>query len=437
MNASYEQINNFTVKFIFTVDGKQFTDAINKAFNQNKKNVSMPGFRKGKVSRQMIESYYGKRYFWADAVDIILPIAYEAALDERDEFFTPVDMPNIDITSISIEDGIVFSAEVTVEPDPELNEYKGLTYSTVPEEITDEDVEAEITREQERNGRLVTVEREAKEDDECIIDFQGFIDDIPFEGGSGKNHNLKIGGKTFIKGFEEQIIGHVAGEEFDVSVTFPEDYHHEPLKGQPAVFKVKLSEVRERILPDIDDDFAMDVSEFDTLKEYRLNLKEQLTENAQNEFNEAKRMDILIALADSYELDIPECMIETSINERLRDISRQFGGEITIEAYAGYMRMTTDEAIQKFTDEAKQIIKFRLALFKIANIENIEISEQEIDEHFNKSFSEMQFALSEDQQIEVRQNKHHRRNAKKELLFEAALMFIVDNAVYAAKEETA
>lgn len=382
MAVSLEKIQDNTAEFKIEVDSAKFEEGINKAFLKNASRFSVPGFRKGKAPRKIIEQYYGEGIFYEDAINIIFPEVYDAAVQELK--IEPVDRPEVDIDELDGEKGLVLSVKVTVKPEVKLGKYQGIEIKKVEYNVTDEDVEAELKRAQDRNARIITVDsRSVQEGDIVTIDFQGFKDGEPFEGGEGKGYELTIGSGQFIPGFEEQLIGKEAGAETEVKVTFPEDYHAEDLKGADAVFKVKIHSIKTRELPALDDEFAKDISEFDTLEEYKNDLKAKLEQQAERrQKNETENMAVE-AVVENAEVDIPQCMIDERIEAMIRDYEMSLMQQgINLDRYFEITQTSMDDLKKQFDEQAKVRVKTNLVLEAIVKAENIEASKEEVEEEY-------------------------------------------------------
>ena len=370
-------------KITFDVDRATFEAAINKVFKKASKNITVPGFRKGKAPRALVEKMYGKEVFYEDAVNEIIPDAYtEAMKDIKD---VVVSRPEFDIVSID-ETGVVLSATYFVKPEVEINDYLGIAVDRPVAHATDAEVEEELKRVQNRNSRMIDITDRAAEDGDLVtIDFEGFVDGEAFEGGKAEGHQLKLGSGQFIPGFEEQIIGKSIGDEFDVNVPFPADYHAENLAGKDATFKCKLHAIKFTELPVLDDDFAKDVSEFDTLDEYKADIKAKLEENHQKQAD-AKVDDALIAaLIEKLEADIPECMFENETENFVRDYDNRLRmNGLDLKTYFQYTGMDLDTLRAQMRPDAEKQVKTRLALEKIAAKEGFVASEEEIADEYNR-----------------------------------------------------
>lgn len=379
---SCEKIDTNLYQLVIDVDGETFNKAVDQAFNRQRKSITIPGFRKGKATRGMVERYYGEGVFYEDAFEIIFPDAVEAAVKEAG--IEIVDNPfDVDFEEVG-KDGVTFSLKVTTKPEVELGDYKSLELKRPIADVTDEDVDAELATMQERGARFVEVDRAAELNDLTTIDFEGFIDDVPFEGGKGEGYELTLGSGQFIPGFEDQIVGHKAGEEFDVNVTFPEEYV-EDLKGKDAVFKVKLGDVKEKQLPELDDDFAMDVSEFDTLDEYKASLKEELAKTKADAAEAEVESQIFEKLAGLVEGEIPEVMFENEVSNAVQDFGYQIQSQgLDLQTYLAYTGMSEESLRESFRERAENQVRVRLALEKIGQLENFEVTEDDLNEQYKK-----------------------------------------------------
>ncbi len=367
-----------------SIDGAAFQDAIQKAYRKNVKRMNVPGFRKGHAPRSIIEKYYGEQVFYEDALNIVYPDAVESAVEEAGLELVG-DKIDTDVTSIG-KDGVELKITVTVKPEVELGEYKGLEAQRPSAEATDADVDAEMNRLAERNSRMVTVEdRPAEKDDIVVIDFEGFVDGVAFEGGKGESYSLTLGSGQFIPGFEDQVIGHKTDEEFEINVTFPEDYHAEQLKGKAAVFKVKLHEIKKRELPVMDDEFAKDVSEFDTLAELREDTKKKIVERKEKEADNAVENQLIDKLIEGMKAEIPEVMFERRVDDNLRDFDYRLQSQgMNLDLYMQYTGSTAEDFRKNFRPQAERQVKVRLALEKIAELEKIVPTAEEIEAEYKR-----------------------------------------------------
>lgn len=372
------------VKLVIETTAEEFEAGLNTAYNKNKNKISVPGFRKGKAPRKMIEKLYGKEIFFEDAANAIIPDAYAKAAMECE--LEIVSQPKIDVVQLEAGKDFIFSAEVAVKPEVELGTYKGVEVAKTDISVTDEDVDAEIKKVQEQNSRTVTVEdRAVKDGDITVIDFEGFVDGVAFEGGKGENYPLTIGSHSFIDNFEEQLVGMNVGDEKEISVTFPEEYHAEALKGKPATFKVAVKELKEKQLPELDDDFAQDVSDFDTLAEYKEDLKKKLTERKEAEAKSKKETEVIDKIVESSKMDIPQAMIDTQVTRMAEDFAQRLQQQgLSIEQYFQYTGLTADAILAQMKPEAEKRIKNSLVLEAIAKAENIEVADEEFEGELKK-----------------------------------------------------
>ncbi|WP_337399889.1 trigger factor [Congzhengia sp.] len=437
MPAILEKKENNTVDFTITVSKETFGAAVDEAFKKNVKKISVPGFRKGKAPRKLIEKTYGEGIFFDEAVDSVLPAAYDDAVKELN--LEPVDTPKIDIKEIGKDKDLVVSASVTVKPEVKLGEYKGLKLDDIVHTVSDDDVDAELSKRQEKGARQVTVEdRAVQEKDTATIDFEGFIDGTAFAGGKGENFELVIGSGQFIPGFEEQIIGKSIGDEFDVNVTFPEDYHSEELKGKAAVFKTKVNAISYKELPELDDEFAKDVSEFDTLAELKEDIKKKLQESADARTKREKENAAVDKVVENMTVDVPECMVNTRIESTIRENNARMAQQgISFEQYLGYMGTTLDQFKEQVKPNAELQVKGTLALEQIAKEENIEVSEADLEEQLKKMAEAYSMEL---EKVKEFMREEDLENIKADLKISKALDFIVENTKWskpAAKKPAA
>lgn len=378
--VSTQKKENNIVELEIAVSAEELEKASAEAFRQKGKTITVPGFRKGKAPRSVIEKMYGD-IFVQDAIDDLYPGAYEAAVEEAG--IEPVDRASVEMLSLEKDTGFTFKATVTVKPDVTINAYKGLKVDKIIRTAGEEEIGAEIERQRTRHARIINVEdgSPAKEGDMALIDFEGFMDGVAFEGGQGEDYQLKLGSHQFIEGFEEQIIGHKVGEEFDVNVTFPEEYHAEELQGKPALFKVTLKELQARELPVVDDEFAKDISEFDTLDELKEDLRKKIQEDLDKHTVEVMENALLDQVIASMEADIPDCMIEHKIDDMVQEFSQRMRAQgITMDTYLSVMGMQMEDYRNTFREQADRQVKTRLALEKIADMENIQVDESEYED---------------------------------------------------------
>ncbi len=385
MSYTLENVEKNKVKLTIEVASELFEDGMKKSYQKNVKYINVPGFRKGKAPRKMIEKMYGPAVFYEDAVNFIIPDAYDEAVKEAD--IHPVSQPEIDIVTIGEADKpFVFTAEVFTKPEVKLGTYKGVEIEKVENKVTDADVDAEIASMREKNSRMVTVEdRAALDGDITTIDYEGFCDGVAFEGGKGTDYELTLGSGTFIPGFEEQIVGKKIGEEFDVNVKFPEEYHAEELNGKDAVFKVTLKGIKVKELPQLDDEFAKDVSEFDTLDALKEDIKSKLTKEAENKTKAEIENRALEAAVEGAEIDLPECMVDNQVEKMLEDYAYRLKSQgIDMKMYLQYTQMTEEQLKEQMKPSAKQQVLGSLVLEKIAELEKLEATDEDIEKEFDK-----------------------------------------------------
>ncbi len=373
-----EKISANQVELEIAVDAETFGAALSKAAARECKKFAVPGFRKGKAPRGIIEKMYGETVFYTDAVNDLFPDVYRAAVEESG--IEPVDQPDVDITSASKEEGIVLKVTVTVKPDVTLGEYKGLKAEKTANTVDEARVNAEIERMADRASRMVTKEGAAEMGDTANINFEGFLDGVPFEGGKGENFDLILGSGQFIPGFEDQVAGHAAGEEFDVNVTFPEEYQATELAGKAVVFKCRLNERKVKELPALDDEFAKDVSEYDTLDELKESVRKELSDSATKSAELEVENSLVDQIVEGMQAEIPACMIEQRADEMVREFSYRLESQgLQLDTYLKYTGNTMENFRGEFTEQATKQVKIRLALEKIAQLENIEISEDDLN----------------------------------------------------------
>ncbi|QEY34056.1 trigger factor [Caproiciproducens galactitolivorans] len=366
------------------VDATIFEKALEQAYRRENKKISIPGFRKGKAPRAFVEKYYGEQVFYEDAINAVYPDALEQAIKEA-QLEMVEDKIDFDLVSAG-KDGVVFKATITTKPEVEIDNYKGIAVTKKPVVVTDEDIDAEIKKVQERNSRMITVEdREAQNGDIVVIDFDGYVDGVAFDGGKADNYSLTLGSGQFIPGFEEQVVGHKTGDEFDVNVKFPEDYHAENLAGKDAVFKIKLHEIKMKELPEVDDDFVKDVSDFDTLDKYKEDIRKRLTDAKERSAKDDVENQLIDKLVENVKAEIPQAMYENRINEDIREFSYRLQSQgLNLETYLKYTGMDKDAFRKQFLPQAERQVKVRLALEQIAKLENIHPTDEEIEEEFAK-----------------------------------------------------
>ena len=379
MSLQVEKLEKNMAKLTIEVSAEEVESALQRAYQKQKSKISIPGFRKGKVPRQMVEKMYGVGVFYEDAANDMIPAAYEKAASESE--LEIVSQPKIEVVQIEKGKEFIFTAEVAVKPEVELGEYKGVEVPKTETEVTEEDIMAEINKEREQNSRIITVDDRAVEDgDMTVIDFEGFVDGEAFEGGKGEDYPLTIGSHSFIDTFEEQLIGKNIGEETEVNVTFPEEYHAEELKGKPALFKVTVKEIKKKELPELDDDFVEDVSEFSTVAEYKDSIKNKIEERKAKEAKAAKEDAAIEKIIENAKMEIPEPMIETQVRQMAEDFSRRLSQQgLSVEQYFQYTGLTAEMLLDQMKPQALKRIQSRLVLEAIAKAEAIQVSEEELE----------------------------------------------------------
>ena len=411
----------------FSIDAASFNDAIAKAYKREAGKYNIPGFRKGKAPRHMIEKMYGEDVFQYSAVNDLFPAEYDKAVEASG--IEPVDRPEVDIVSMNTEDGVVLKAVVTVKPEMKVGNYIGLKAEKAANTVEDAAVDAEVNRLRERNARLVAREGKAQDGDITDIDFEGFVDGEAFDGGKGEHFSLTLGSGQFIPGFEEQIVGHEAGEEFDVNVTFPEDYHAKELAGKAAVFKVKLNEVQYKELPVADDEFAKDVSEYDTLDEFKASILKNMEEAAEKQEELEVEKDLVDQLFATLEGDIPPVMIETRIDEMVRDFDYRLSQQgLRLADYLKYIGGDEAKFREGFKEQAEKQVKMRLALEAVAKAENIEASEEDFENEVKR------IADTYKMEVEKVRSIIPVAEVKKDLAVNKAIDFIKSKAEITAKK---
>ncbi|WP_418752696.1 trigger factor [Frisingicoccus sp.] len=378
MSVQVEKLENNMAKLTIEVAAEEFVAATKKAYNKNKNQISVQGFRKGKAPQALIEKLYGASIFYEDAANDIIPGAYEAAAKESGLDITSY--PNIDVVQVEKGKPFIFTAEVALRPDVELGEYKGVEIEKVSAEVTEEDIEAEIKKVQEQNARELTVDRPAENGDTVMIDYEGSVDGELFEGGSAEGYGLVLGSGSFIPGFEDQLVGASAGADVDVHVTFPEAYHAAELAGKEALFKVKVHEVKAKDYPVVDDEFAQDVSDFDTLEEYKEDLKKNLAEKKAQEAKAEKQQKVMDVVVGNAKMDIPEAMVRKSTDDMMNQYAQELSAQgLSMDVYFKYTGMTPQQLAEQLKPQALANIKNRLVLDAIVAAENIEITDEEIE----------------------------------------------------------
>ena len=384
MSLQVEKMEKNMAKLTIEVSAEDVEKAMQSAYQKAKGRISTPGFRKGKAPRKMIEQMYGKGVFLEDAVNALIPEHYSKALGECE--LEIVSQPKIDLVQTEPGKALIFTAEVAVKPEVTLGEYKGVEVPKSEIEVTDEEVDAEVKKEQEKNSRTINVEdRAAQLNDIVTIDFEGSVDGVPFDGGQATEYPLTLGSNTFIPGFEDQLVGAKVGDDVDVKVTFPEEYQAKELAGKEAIFKCAVKKIEAKELPELDDDFAKDVSEFDTLAEYKEHVKTNLVEKKENEAKHAKEDAAVDKIIENAQMDIPEAMLETQCRQMLDDFSRRMQSQgLSMDQYFQFTGMTAEKMMEDMKPQALKRIQTRLVLEKVAEVENIQPTEEEVNEEISK-----------------------------------------------------
>lgn len=429
MSLQVEKLEKNMAKLTIEVSAQELEAAIQSAYQKNKSRISVPGFRKGKVPRQMIEKMYGKEIFYEDAANALIPGAYDKAMEECEESI--VSSPKIEVVQIEAGKPFIFTAEVALKPEVKLGKYKGVKVDKEVITVTEEEVAAEIEKERENNARTIEVEGRAVEDgDIATIDFEGFVDGVAFEGGKGENYPLTIGSGSFIPGFEEQLIGKNKDEEVDVNVTFPEDYHAEELKGKEALFKVTVKEVKTKELPEVDDEFAAEVSEFETLAEYKEDIRKKLTEKKEKEARNAKEEAVITAIIEDSAMEIPDAMLETQQRQIVDEFAQRLQMQgISLEQYFQFTGLDAEKMLEQAKPQADRRIKSRLVLEAIVAAEKITVS----DEDYEKEIERMAEVYNMEKD-KVRETLGENETAKKQFMDDLAITKAADFVVSQAKE---
>lgn len=426
MSVQVETLEKSMAKLTIEVSAEEFETALDKAYKKNKNKISLPGFRKGKAPRAMIEKMYGTGVFYEDAANDLIPGAYESAAKESE--LEIVAQPSIDVTQIEKGKPFIFTATVAVKPEVTLGDYKGIEVEKKTAEVTDEELQAEIDKVRESNSRMITVEDRAVQDgDITTIDFEGFVDGEPFEGGKGENYPLTIGSHSFIDNFEEQLIGKNIGEKTEVNVTFPEQYQAEKLQGKPAVFKVTIKEIKVKELPELDDDFAQDVSEFDTVDEYKEDLKKKLLENKEAALKREKEEDVVGKIIENATMEIPDPMVDTQVRQMVQEFSQRIQSQgLSLQQYMQFTGMTPESLTNELQPQALKRIQSRLVLEAVVAAENIETSDEDLEKELEK-MAEM-YQMEADKLKEL-VGEEEKKQIALDLAVQKAVELVVDAAV--------
>lgn len=433
MSVQVENLEKNMAKLTIEVSADELEKAIDAAYQKQKGQISIQGFRKGKVPRAMIEKIYGAEVFYEDAANTLMQQTYPSAVDESG--IDIVSRPTVDVVQIEKGKPFIYTAEVAVKPEVTLGKYMGITVTKIDTSVSDEDVDAELEKERDNNARIITVtDRPVVDGDTAVVDFEGFVDGVAFEGGKGENHPLVIGSHTFIDNFEEQLIGKNTGDDVEVSVTFPEQYQAAELAGKPAVFKVKINEVKTKELPELDDEFAQDVSEFDTLAEYRESLKKKLEEQKENEAKKTKEDEALQKIIDKSKMELPDAMVDTQCESMVDEFAQRIAQSgLSMEQYLQFSGMTVDGLMEQVRPEAIQRIQTSLVLEKIAEEEKIEVSEEDLSEEIEKMAAG--YGLEADKLKEMI-GENEKESIKRELALSKAADLVMENVKERAKAKS-
>lgn len=426
MSLQVEKLEKNMAKLTIEVSAEELEQGLQKAYLKNKNRINVPGFRKGKVPRQMIEKMYGPEIFYEDAANALIPDAYAKAMDECE--LELVSRPVIDIVKIEKGQPFVFTAEVAVKPEVTLGAYKGIEVEKIDTAASEEEITAEVDKERDNNSRTITVEDRAVENgDMTVIDFEGFVDGTAFEGGKGTDYPLTIGSGAFIPGFEEQLVGAEIGREVDVNVTFPEEYHAKELAGKPAVFKCTVKEIKVKELPDADDEFVKDVSEFDTMEEYRADLKKKIEDRKAADAKAKKEDAVIEKIIEGAQMEIPEAMIDTQAESLVDDFAQRLMMQgMSLEQYAQYTGATVESMKNQMKPQAKKRIESRLVLEAVAAAENLAVSEEDIEAEMNRMAESCKMELDKLKELISEEEK---KNMRQDLSIQKAIELVTEAAV--------
>jgi len=421
-----DNIEKNQYKITFEVDAQEFAKGINHSYNKNKGHFNIPGFRKGKAPRQIIEMNHGAEVFFQDAFDFVLPEAYGKAADESG--LEIVARPEIDVLEASTDKGVVFVANVYTRPEVGLSSYKGLSYEPVSAFVNDDEINAELEKLQDKNSRIITItDRPIQNDDTVILDFEGFVDGVPFEGGKAEDFELVIGSKMFIDTFEEQLVGLAVGDSKQVNVTFPEEYHAEALKAKPAMFEVTIKEIKSKEMPALDNDFAADVSEFETIEELKDSIRAKLLEAKELQAKNVKEQAVVDQLINAAQIDLPDVMIDERVDQMIRDMANDMQARgLDMETYFRYTGTNIEALRDNYRNHAEKHVRARLALTEIAKLEGFEASEEEIDAEFDKISAA--YNIPKEKLMTIMSDKE-KKDIAKDIVVRKALELLVDSAV--------
>ena len=426
MSLQVEKLEKNMVKLTVEVSAEEFENALQEAYLKNRSKISVPGFRKGKVPRAMVEKTYGVGVFYEDAANALIPTAYAAAVEESG--LDIVSQPEIDVTQIEKGKSFIFTAKAALKPEVTLGAYKGIEVEKKSTAATDEEVEGELDRVRNQNARTITVEDRAVQDgDMTVIDFEGFVDGVAFEGGKGEDYDLTIGSGAFIPGFEEQLVGAEIGKEVEVNVTFPEEYHAAELKGTPAVFKVTVKSIKVKELPEADDDFAQDVSDFDTLDEYKADIKAKIVEKKEKEAAALKEDAIIEKIIEDAQMEIPDAMVDFQVRQMADDFARRIQSQgLSVEQYFQFTGLTPDKMFEQMRPNALKRIQSRLVLEAVVAAENIEATEEDVEKELEKMASMYKMEV---EKVKELMGEKERAEIKRDLAVQKAAEFVVAQAV--------
>ena len=426
MSVQVEKLEKNMAKLTIEVSSEEFENAIAKAYKKNKNKISMPGFRKGKAPRAMIEKMYGKGIFYEDAANSIIPDAYADAAKESE--LEIVAQPEIEVTQMEKGTDFIFTATVAIKPEVTLGDYKGIEVEKKEAEVSEEEITAEIDKAREANSRLITIEDRATEDgDTVIIDFDGYVDGKQFEGGYAEDYTLVLGSHSFIDNFEDQLVGKNLGEDVEVNVTFPEEYHVDELKGKPALFKVKIKEIQKKELPELDDDFAQDVSDFDTLDEYKADVEKKILENKENQIKREQEDQIIEKIIENAQMEIPQQMITAQTRQMTQEFAQRLQSQgLSLEQYMQFTGLTPQKMMEDLEPQALKRIQSRLVLEAVVVAENIEASDEEIDKELENMASMYQMEIDKLKELIGDDEK---KQIGMDLAVQKAVEFVVKEAV--------
>lgn len=427
MSLQVEKLEKNMAKLTIEVPAEELDKAIESAYQKNKNKLNVPGFRKGKVPRKMVEKMYGAAIFYEDAANEIIPTAYEEALKDAEDLEI-VSQPDIDVVQIEEGKPFIFTAEVALKPEVTLGQYKGIEVEKAEVAVSEEEVDAEVNKERENNARNITVEDRAVADGDIVnIDFEGFTDGEAFEGGKGESYDLTIGSHSFIDTFEEQLIGKNIGEEVEVNVTFPEEYHAPDLAGKPALFKVKINGIQTKELPELDDEFAQEVSEFDTLDEYKADVRKKLEEKKEKEAATAKEDAVIAKIVENATMEIPDAMLDTQVRQMVNDFAQRLQMQgLSFEQYMQFTGATPEQLLDQMRPQAQERIESRLVLEAVVKAENIEATEEDFKTEMEK-MAEM-YQMETEKLIES-VGEYEKKNIMTDIAVTKAVKFVVDAAV--------